>query len=686
MATIDVTPTGPDDYPLQPADQPASPPSIAEQRRAHAAANPPAPTPTGQDDYPLQPAPKTPLMDQSWSQLGKTLWDEGSRGVGLGTRAVTTGLASLPIAAADVATWPGRLINRSLGIPTTAPSDLVDRGLTAAGLPQPQTPTEQNTSTVVGGMASALPALVTSGMSLPGMFRTAPPGGPLPGLGTTTATSGMDLARAGLQGGAGAIAADKAANSSLVPPWLKPAVGLTAGLLAGGASDVGANLIGKGANLISGKTGDLYDSFTRLGMPTNLVGTLSEGELGRSAEATGMRVPFASSVVRPAVQNTIDSFGSAASRTADYLDPTNVAGTAESTGQQLQKAARDWKANFYSDTGPQAQAWQPLNQRLAGSSVDLSGYQSALDAVTKQLGLPETQKALTPGLALTLREALTTDAPGGVVPWDKAQALRKLIGQTMGVPEISQSVGMDVLKKAYAGLSGDMKNTATANGQGNLFDAANQVSTDGHAFIEGPLSKVITKNNANQETISGEQATNNVLNGGTGTMQAFRDNLPTATDQLAAFKLRQSQLAPPGTATAYDDTSTGRFLTNINRMRQQTPGGYGALYGADPQVGQQLDDLQKAAGALRQTEKHYNTSGTTEALSWLDYMKGIREAPGLWGKLGAATLPPTLGLAGGRVITDPGLARYVSTPGLGPARVPPTTAGLLGGVAGLTGQ
>ena len=61
-------------------------------------------------------------------------------------------------------------------------------------------------------------------------------------------------------------------------------------------------------------------------------------------------------------------------------------------------------------------------------------------------------------------------------------------------------------------------------------------------------------------------------------MQAVRQEMPDAADVLAAYKLRQAQTAKPSVAGAYNDTSTGTFLTNMNRSQQQTPGGHNALF------------------------------------------------------------------------------------------------------------
>ena len=258
----------------------------------------------------------------------------------------------------------------------------------------------------------------------------------------------------------------------------------------------------------------------------------------------------------------------------------------------------------------------------------------------------------------------------------------------MGVPEISQSVGMDALRNAYGGIAQDMRDTAAAHGQTGPFDAANQVSTEGHAFMDGPLSRVITTTNPRQETIQPEKATSNVLNGGDTTMQAIRDNLPDAADALAAFNLRRMQQAAPSQAAAYDDTSTGRFLSNVNRMRQQTPGAYNALYDS-PTTQQQLDDLVTVAQRLRATERHLSTSGTAEQLGWMQWLTSIADSIGRGNvkELAGNVLgTPLAGATVGRVLTSPMLTRYAAAQGAGTPLLPARTTGLLGSVGALYGQ
>ena len=658
-----------DELPLLPAGATPAQPSLAEQQRAHAEQQP-----ASDDSLPLA-APAAPsLLNSSWSVAGKQLYDAGARGVGLGTRDVATGGTSLPIAIADVATWPVRALQRAVGIPTDAPSTLRDKLLDAAGLPTPETPTEKNISTFNQGASAALA------------------GG---GLGTVTGAIPMaptiaNATRLLLQGGTGAVAGKKASESDLVPGWAKPTVDLAFNMLGAKGADVGFNLGAKAGNAVIGNMSPIYEAFVRSRVDPTLVGTVAGGEAGQSAEAAMSRVPFASSVMRPVQQRTVDQFGNSVERTASQLDPAGRSATAQTTGEHLQEAARDWKSTVF--PAQQNAAWAPVNQRMAGATVDAAPYRAALEDAASPpnlASLPANQRAFASAQAKKWLDALDADVgPGGTLTWEQAQAIKQRIGDAMGTPEIVASIGDQAMRRMYGGLADGMRTSAAQNGQGGAFDAANAVTTKGHAFIENTISKIIKANNPLQETVTPEQATNNVLNGGDTTMQAVRDQLPAAADTTAAYNLRRAATAKPSVATQYDDTSTGTFLSNMNRMRQNQPGGYGALYNT-PSVQQQLEDLSTVAGRLRATERHLNTSGTAEQLGWMEYVRNIVEqaSKGNYGKaVGAAVIPPIVGAGGARVMSSPLATRFAAAQGAGPPAMLPRTAGLLGDIAQLTGQ
>lgn len=642
----------------------------------------------GQPTQPVgAPAAAPPsILRNGWRAAGTELLDAGTRGVGLGTRDVLQGTTAPLTGLLDLVTWPGRVALRAAGLPTVAPSDLVGKVIDATNLPKPATPTERNISTFNQGAAATLPSLVVGGG--PALAAKVPAvAAPLVSAPTASVPQ---VVRVLATGGTGAVAGEKAAESPYVPDALKPYANIASSIAAARFADAGLNLGAKTVNAVRNTNmSPAYQAFVRAGIEPRLVGTMAGGDSGSSVEASLSRMPFASARMRPAQERTVQEFGDSVERTASQLDPAGLGVTAQTTGEHVQNTYRNWVDNIFNGPqGRQTAAWTPLNQRLAGVSVDAAPFRTALTeaaAPPALNSLPATQQAWASGQAQRWLAALDADIGRGNLSWEQAQAIRTRIGDAMGTPAIVDAIGMQQLRRMYAGLADGMRRSAVAHGQGALFDNANAVTTTGHNFIETVGSKIAKANNPLQETVAPEQATNNILNSGDTTLQAVRREMPDAADVLAAFKARQAQVANPSVATAHDDTSTGKFLTNVNRMRQRTPGGYDALYNT-PGVRQQMDDLATAAGRLRATERHLNTSGTAEQLGWMEYARQIIEhaANQRYGAMVmSAVVPPVAGKTAGWLMTNPDLARFVSAGGAGPAPLRPSITGLLGSSANM---
>ncbi len=601
------------------------------------------------------PSKNDPVFGETKPVTQTSFWQLPSkeavgRAIGIGTRDVAEGVSALPAAALDLATWPARTAIRAFGGKVTAPSDLAQKAIDATSLPKPETETEKTISEFNKGAASTY------------------------GVGATSIPS---LIRTGVQGGAAALAGSAAAESEYVPEWLKPTVRLLAGVAGAKAVGGAANVAAKTGNAITGNVDDAYQAFQRLRIDPRLVGTVTGSEGGQSLEAALSRMPFASSVMRPVQQRTVDSFGNAVDRTVSALSPN--ATNAQAAGEAVQTTYRDFVRNVF--PAQEAAAWTPFNQRLAGASVNLAPLDQALAGVNARIGLPEVERVLTPGRTAALRQALAIDVPGGVVPLWQAQRIRSAIGALMNIPEYSQAVGADALTAAYRGASQAIRNTARQHGQERLFDEANAISSAGHAFIENVGAKIAKARNPTLESITPEQATSNLLKSGDTTLQAVRQRIPAAADALAAHKVGEMATAKPSVG-AYTDTSTGSFLTNYNRMRQQQPGGYQALYGHNPAVSQQMDDLATVAQRLRETERHLNTSGTAEQLGWMDYIDNIRKSEGIKDLALNIFGPPVMGKTAAKVMTNPAVARWAAARGMPPSSPGPAVTGLLGALPG----
>jgi hypothetical protein len=497
------------------------------------------------------------------------------------------------------------------------------------------------------------------------------------GAGTAAALGPRGVA-APIAGGAGAAGGQIAAEN--VPDWLKPGAEL-AGSVAG--AKLGASAANVGTKVVGAATGAktrVAAAYDELGIDKTLLGDVSENPTARLVQAYGSKSPFGASVVHPVEQKVVGQFNQAVEDTAKRLGPSTSEQTA---GEVLQRDARNWKDMVFPQR--QAQAWQPVDQLLGQENVAPTNYRAALTSLTQKLSaLPETAKVLIPQKTWDMLDAINKDVPAGqAMPWQQAQALRTAIGQVMGVPEIVQSLGKDQLKRAYAGISADMqdtaravdaRNTAAAQAQGvqpppsavTAFDNANRVSTEGHAFIENTLSKIIKSNNQLQDK-DPELATRSILGSTDTTLEAIRRELPAAANEVAAYKLRDMALATPGAAgRTGQETSVGTFLTDLNRFRQQNPAGFRALF-SDPAVARKIEALAIVADTMKETARRANTSGTgpyqamgeagSAALAtWLATHSPTATALSVAG-------PFAVNRAAGHIVTNPVVTRWAAAPG-----------------------
>jgi len=492
-----------------------------------------------------------------------------------------------------------------------------------------------------------------------------------------------------LAGTVGAGAGDVAARAvtpygnPLVPDWLKPSVELAGNIAGAKAADMATSGGTRVVNAALGQRTPLAESYARLGIEP-LVGDVSGVSGLQTGQQYTAQAPGSQGRVRAAMDKSLGQFDNAVENTACRLGTSS---TEQAAGDVLQREARNWRDTVL--PAREAAAWQPLDNTMnaAGAVVDPSGYRGALSSLAAKLSaLPETQRALLPAKTVQLLEAIDKDVPpGSTMSWQQARDLRTALGRVMGVPEIVQSLGKDQLKTAYGGISGDLRNAATAQDAARAsaaaaggmpppttslardFDVANKVSTEGHAFAENTLSKIIRANNPDQETVSPRAAVRAVLGSDDATLSAIRREMPVAANEAAAFALRDMKEAPPGQAGATGhETSISSFLTNLNKLRQGAPGGTAALF-SDPAVAQRVQDLANVAASMRETARMANTSrtGPFQAIAQPAVTFGSALAAGVnpLYAAGAMALPFVANNMAGRFFTSPTAAAIAGAPG-----------------------
>jgi hypothetical protein len=494
--------------------------------------------------------------------------------------------------------------------------------------------------------------------------------------------------KAGLQGGLSSLGGEAAQD--LLPTKLQPA-GTLAGILAGqGVGGALYGAAGRGVNALRGTGNPIVEAYDTAGVTPRLAGDVTGNPLLQGLQSIAMKAPFGGRAVEAAREGA-QEFGNAFEDTAASLGSSR---SLQEAGTALRKEGQAWLDNFKSDSKT---AWNKVDAVIpANTPVPLPNYTAMLNDVRTQMpNAPATASKLEPSLSRDLLDALTTDtripprntgllnasgqpiiAPAQSKPltWQDVKAIRTQIGEHMEEPQPVGDTSYVALKRLYGSLSNDLQSAAAGQGSAaqDAFNQASALTSSGHSFIEGTLSKVMQG-----DKISPEQAANGALNSGNlgGTLlQSIRSQMPTGADELAAAKLRDMVQALPGRQTADMPTSATTFSTSLNQM---SPEARQALFGA---IEPKLSALQTVAERGKETFARYgNPSGTSGASAHLGLLTApvaVEEAArlghetgGLAGALAGGTLA-ALPYATGPVLSNltarEGLARYLAAPVGGP--------------------
>lgn len=182
-----------------------------------------------------------------------------------------------------------------------------------------------------------------------------------------------------------------------------------------------------------------------------------------------------------------------------------------------------------------------LPARLKKSLQDIMDDPAGVNPVAAQ---PQFSKTLLGPDGTPLQTGMSAASPGQPFTWGEVRELRSAIGNAMSNPKIVAEVGEQELKHLYATVTQDLRASAAEKGAVELFDAYNAESTRLYDFASNVVSKIVPSANKNLDTfkITPEKAATDLLalgkDGGT-ILGALRDEMPDATDALAAYQLRQ---------------------------------------------------------------------------------------------------------------------------------------------------
>lgn len=350
-----------------------------------------------------------------------------------------------------------------------------------------------------------------------------------------------------------------------------------------------------------------------------------------------------------------DQFGASVENAAGNLGDSS---TLQEAGSKLQGSARDWIDQFKTDNKSK---WDAADSHFSpGERVPIANYVDALGAADEQLsGAPAQAKILRAPLAGRLTGAVQEDTGSGslqdaTLPYSAVKGLRSYIGERLGDPNLPTDLDTGTLNRLYGSLSEDLKSASADKGTDAIADfvTANDATRNGHQFIDTILKPII------KDGVTPEQAASKVLSsaskGGTA-LQAIRDQLPDAADELAAFKLRDMARKP----TSFNES-----------LRKVSPEATAALFPGP--VADQVKSLgtvsnQMAADAASNAGQITHIGGGL--LSPLGIIEGASkgfEQHGLTGALtggfiGGAAIP-SAAWVGHRILTNPLVRQFRAAP------------------------
>lgn len=579
-------------------------------------------------------------------QFTSGLYDPLHRAVGLGPADRATEVAAQPSPLSSTTLLAG---GRALGA--------VDRPNLA-----PQTTGEHYLASTAEGIGGTLPYLWMGGLNPAAIGRNVIQG-----------------AAAGAGGEAGAQAFPQYADAA------RAVAGLGGLALGGKAFDLGNKAVGSIAGTAA--TTPLQDAYRNLGIEQRLAGDVAQSPFAQMLQGYAARSPLGAGIVNPARERAVGQWGQALDNTASGY---GAARTPQEAGTALQNEAVNWFGNF-------RQAQSAAEQAVAAkvpvtAQVDLAPVNQVLNAATRRMpGLPSVAGIHNNPTFQKLQTALAADAPTGVARWEDIRQWRTAVGEELEKSLVSQDGNQAAWRQLYGSLSQSLGRTAFNHNASNEWQAANEVTSQGHQFIERILNNVINHPNPAQNTITAENAYSAAMTGaqrGGTILNDIRQQMPAAADELAAAKLLQSGRATMQNA-AGTEISPRTLVSNLSPNRL-APEARDALFGHNPALAQRVEDLTRVGEGMRRGEGYYNWSGTGGHIATGQLLAGLGgagygaykgymdpENGGLWGAATGAIGPAVAALApgyiAGHAVTYPGLTRFLATPSMAPAASLPST-------------
>lgn len=221
----------------------------------------------------------------------------------------------------------------------------------------------------------------------------------------------------------------------------------------------------------------------------------------------------------------------------------------------------------------------------------------------------------------------------------------------------------NVARKAQEDLARSIRQTGNPKAIKDL-DTANAYWSNRASTIDDVLEPILGEGKSGEDVVSAIESMSRGTKGGSRRLAGvFAAMPPKAADNARATLISRLGAAAPGAQNAAGDVfSSSTFLTNWNKM---TPEGKQALFGNNPVVSRQLDELARLAGARKSTEALGNVSNTGRAVNVGQAIKGAGEVGALALAGNFLGVPAALTIAAldagaGKLLSSPAFARIVA--------------------------
>jgi hypothetical protein len=601
------------------------------------------------DQWDATPATPPAVVPQQQTAQ-PSFMDQLGRQLGLTARAGVSGITSLPAMVGDALNSGVNLGIRGVNSVTgsnipqlSMPSQAIQQGMNAAGLPQPQTPTERIVQNAAAGMAS-----VPTSMGMGGVLaRSASPV-------TSAMGSGLQISP-GMQmfGSAGAGAGSQgAAELGLNPAWQ------VAGSVLGGAAGVGG---GSALTTTARVLGKVADHFTSSPMSAATAASKADIGVDRTVSDLGPQggALFTPSEIDPLkqqvalqIQQNPGVSPAAAVRAQDFRNLGMQPTLGQITRDPMQ-FAQEMNMRGVPDVGaPLTQRMNQQNTQLQQNLFGLAGQPS--DAFTAGTQLQTTLKSIDDNLSNQVSNAYAAakassgknlDVPLTGVAQDYAQVLNDFgdkvpsgvrnnfnqLGLMGGTQQKTFSIenAENLLKVINSNQSNDpATNAALAQLRGSVKNAI--LSADDQGGVYAPARALAAQRFALQDSVpalegasSGSVAPDDfvrrfVTNGKTNDVLALSDLLKQHNQANTLQEMRNQvggQLSQAGFGA--NPAGDARFgpVPYANALRNMGDTKLGAFYSPDEIA--QLHTIGRVGGYMNSfpSAAPVNTSNTASALA-----------------------------------------------------------------------